>query len=57
MHKPLFRVGKLSWNKLMGGIIGQYDHDVRNAIERCALSGVQKHTTKEYEGFYSITLY
>lgn len=41
----------------MGGIIGQYDHDVRNAIERCALSGVQKHTTKEYEGFYSITLY
>ena len=41
----------------MGGIIGQYDHDVRNAIERCAPSGVQKHTTKESEGFYSVPLY
>ena len=35
----------------MDVFIGLYDQNVRNAIERCALSSPQKHITKESDGF------
>ena len=32
--------------------VGKYDQNVRNAFERCAPSGVQKHITKESDGVH-----
>ena len=54
VHNPLFSVGKLLWNKLMQRFnIGQYNQNDRNSFERCALSGPQKHITKESDGFHN----
>ena len=55
VHNPLFSVGKLLRNKLMqrSNIIGQYNQNDRNSFERCALSGPQKHITKESDGFHN----
>ena len=33
--------------------IGQYNQNDRNSFERCALSGPQKHITKESDGFHN----
>ena len=33
--------------------IGQYNQNARNALERCAPSGSQKHTTKESDRFHN----
>ena len=44
MHNPLFSVGKL---------LCQYNQNDRNSFERCALSGPQKHITKESDGFHN----
>ena len=33
--------------------MSQYDQNARNAVERCAPSGPQKHTTKESDGFHN----
>ena len=33
--------------------MGQYDQNARHAVERCAPSGPQKHTTKESDRFYN----
>ena len=32
---------------------GQYNQNDRNSFERCALSGAQKHITKESDGFHN----
>ena len=37
----------------MQRFIGQYNQNERNAFERCALSGPQKHITKESDGFHN----
>ena len=49
VHNPLFSVGKL----LRNVFIGQYNQNDRNSFERCALSGPQKHITKESDGFHN----
>ena len=33
--------------------IGQYNQNDRNSFERCAISGPQKHITKESDGFHN----
>ena len=38
-------------------VIGQYNQNDRNSFERCALSGPQKHITKESDGFHLLTMY
>ena len=45
VHNPLFSVGKF--------FLGQYNQNDRNSFERCALSGPQKHITKESDGFHN----
>ena len=37
----------------MQRFIGQYNQNDRNSFERCALSGPQKHITKESDGFHN----
>ena len=54
VHNPLFSVGKLLRNKLKCNVfIGQYNQNDRNSFERCALTGPQKHITKESDGFHN----
>ena len=53
VHNPLFSVGKLLRNKLMQVFIGQYNQNDRNSFESCALSGPQKHITKESDRFHN----
>ena len=37
----------------MQRFFGQYNQNDRNSFERCALSGPQKHITKESDGFHN----
>ena len=51
-HNPCFLLANCDGiNKKCDVFIGQYDQNARNAIERCAPSGPQKHITKEQRSY------
>ena len=53
VHNPLSSVGKLLRNKLMQRFYWSIQSNDRNSFERCALSGPQKHITKESDEFHN----
>ena len=53
VHNPLFSVGKLLRNNERNVFISQYNQNDSNSFKRCALSGPQKHITKESDGFHN----